>query len=113
MKYYINTLQYNISELKAADKHILPFLKPFIHIAVSRRWADGLGNWISAKLGDFYKTNPRASKVRVSCSFPDGEGYRSGTPYPTIQVGCITITLLPIKEVYDIFEIPMFPEPEE
>lgn len=108
MRYYINTIRYFNSELKAADKFILQFLKAYEHFVVTRRWADDAMNWIAAKLEAYYKANPRVGRILIGSTWPDKSRY-SVLPYPMLNIGAITITLLPVEADLDIFEVPMFP----
>lgn len=108
-QYYIHTLYYTNSELKAADKFILPFLRSFVHIIVSRRWAEGALRWAQAKLEEFYKSTPRAGKLSASLYWPEKIDDRHNFSYPALHIGCITITLIPVVAEFDFFEVPMFP----
>lgn len=108
MRYFLGNLYYTNSELKAADKFILPFLGTFTHIVVSRRWAEGAQKWVQSKLDDYYKANPRAGKIRVDLYWPDNTG-ATATAFPALHIGHITIILIPVEAEFDFFEVPMFP----
>lgn len=108
-QYYINTLHYTNSELKAADKFIPPYLRQLTHIVVSRRWAEGALRWTQAKLEEFYKDNPRASKLEATLAWPGNIDIRLNYSYPALRIGHITITLIPVVAEFDFFEVPMFP----
>lgn len=107
-KYYINQLYYNNWELKAADKFILPFLKAFTHIVVSRRWAEGALKWAETKLDEYYERNPRAGKIQTSLNWPENAG-DTHAAFPKLNIGRISITLIPVEAEFDFFEVPMFP----
>ncbi len=104
-KYYINSLHYTNSELKAADKFILPYLSQLTHIVLSRRWAEGALKWIQSKLDEFYNTNPRAGKIQTSLNLYDDSPGR----YSSLDVGNIFVSMVPVVAEFDFFEVPMFP----
>lgn len=111
MKYYINTLYFNNWELKAADKYILPYLRHFTHIVVTKRWAEGALDWIKSKLEDYHKATPRAGEIQARLDWPENAG-DTHAAYPALRIGCITITLIPVEVEFDFFEAPMFPRDE-
>lgn len=111
MKYYIDSIHYYRQELRAAEKFILPTLEPYVRTLVTQRWVYGLLQYLESRLQDFESARPAAQ--RISASFAPSETARSGnfvrTRDPLINVGKISLRLIPIHTEHDVFEPPLFP----
>ena len=64
--YYCRTINYNMSDLIAADRYLLQFVKPLTDYAVSKIWIEEFCNFLIERQKEFLQKNKRAKEVVIS-----------------------------------------------
>ena len=67
--YYCRTINYNMSDLIAADRYLLQFVKPLTDYAVSKIWIEEFCNFLIERQKEFLQKNKRAKEVVISWIF--------------------------------------------
>ena len=65
MKFYVEKPGYTMSELKATDKYILPFLEEAAHCAVTRKWIDDFREYIVKVHDEFCASHKRCTRLSI------------------------------------------------
>lgn len=65
MKFYVEKPGYTMSELKATDKYILPFLEEAAHCAVTKKWIDDFRKHIVKLHDEFRESHKRCVPASI------------------------------------------------
>ena len=67
--YFCESINYQLSDLKAASRHLLPLVKPLIHYSCSKIWIEEFRDFLIQRQQLFLEQNRRAKQEEISCSF--------------------------------------------
>ena len=102
--YFCRTVIYTMSDLKAADRHLLPFVKPLVNYSVSAIWIKEFVDFLIERQKEFLSLNKRAREVEISYHF--SKNYPSKTDNRcSIRVGTIHVHFDMIEAELASFDI--------
>lgn len=108
--YFCETINYQLSDLKAVDRHLLPLVKALIHYSVSKVWIEEFRDFLIRRQQLFLEKNRRAKQVDISTSFhcvwPHDASVQGHHDSACLRCGTIYVRFVWIKEDLHAFDAP-------
>lgn len=100
--YFCRTVNYIMSDLKAADSFLLQFVKPLVNYSVSAMWIKEFTAFLIERQKEFLYKNKRAKEIPI--------GYYFSKSYPSKTENRASISVGSIYVNFDLIEaeLPSF-----
>lgn len=108
--YFCESINYQLSDLKAASRHLLPLVKPLIHYSCSKVWIEEFRDFLIKRQQLFLEQNRRAKQEDIStsfhCDWPHDVSVQGHYDSASLRCGTIYIRFVWIKEELNAFSTP-------